>query len=95
MKTEKCFVLDGAKSKEDLLEISFGKPDEEKVLLEQRHNIVSKICVLETVQYTWLSWIFTQYMIYGSCIFLPFFTFRLLINKLKVIVAHKVIYFPL
>ena len=65
MKTEKCFVLDGAKSKEDLLEISFGKPDEEKVLLEQRHNIVSKICVLETVQYTWLSWIFTQYMIYS------------------------------
>ena len=53
MKTEKCFELDDAKIKDDLLvEISLGKPDEEKVLLKQRHN---KICCLEIVQYTCLS----------------------------------------
>ena len=50
MKRGKCFELDGAKIKDDLLEINFGKPDEEKVLLRQRHNSVSNICVLETVQ---------------------------------------------
>ena len=93
MKRGKCFELDGAKIKDDLLEISFGKPDKKKVLLKQRHNSVSKICVLETVQYTWLSWIFTQYMIHAY--FYSFFTFRLLINNLKVIVIHNVIYFPL
>ena len=69
MKTGKCFELDGAKIKEDLLEISLGKPDEEKVLLKQRHN---KICCLEIVQYTWLSWIFTQYMIHAYFYFFYF-----------------------
>ena len=70
MKTEKCFELDGAKIKEDLLEISLGKPDEEKVLLKQRHN---KICCLEicTVHMAVLD----IYSIYDSCIFLLFFYF--------------------
>ena len=73
MKRGKSFELDGAKIKDDLLEISFGKPDEEKVLLKQRHNSVSEICVVETVQYTWLSWIFTQYMIYAYFYFFFYF----------------------
>ena len=44
--------MDGAEIKDDLLEISFGRPDEDVVLLKQRHYSVAKICVPETVQYT-------------------------------------------
>ena len=40
--------MDGAEIKDDLLEISFGRPDEEDVLLKQRHYSVAKICVPET-----------------------------------------------
>jgi OCT family organic cation transporter-like MFS transporter 4/5 len=52
VKRDKCFDMDGAEIKDDLLEISFGRPDEDVVLLKQRHYSVAKICVPETVQYT-------------------------------------------
>ena len=41
MKRETCFELDGAKIKEDLLEISFGKPDEEESVAQ----VEAKQCV--------------------------------------------------
>ena len=40
--------MDGAEIKDDLLEISFGRPDEEEVFLKQRHYSATKICVPET-----------------------------------------------
>ena len=53
VKRDKCFDMDGAEIKDDLLEINFGRPDEEKDLLKQRqYSVVAKICVHETVQYT-------------------------------------------
>ena len=48
VKRDKCFDMDGAEIKDDLLEISFGRPDEDVVLLKQRHYSVAKICVPET-----------------------------------------------
>ena len=51
-KRPQVFDVDGAESKYDFLEISFGGPDQKKVLLDQRSYSVKKICVPETVQYT-------------------------------------------
>ena len=51
-KRQKCFELDGAEIKDNILEITFGGPAQKRVLLEQRHYSMKKICVPETVQYT-------------------------------------------
>jgi len=52
IKRQKDYDTEGAQSKDDLIEISFGDPELETVLLQQKNYSVKKMCVPETIQYT-------------------------------------------